>query len=108
MEFFYLGHLDVAVDWNRYMASEPQFESKMPKYFQNLHFNLKTMNSERKFRVKKWSSGLFKIDSELVGQGLHDYQNSSLRIRCMISLCTFSVIVISPRIILGAHSPNET
>lgn len=58
MEFCQLGHLDIAANLNRCMASEPPFESKMPKYFQNLHSNLKTMNSERKFTTKNmelWS-----------------------------------------------------
>lgn len=53
MEFFHLGHLDVAADQNRCTSAEPQFESKMLKYLQNLHSNLKPVNSERKFTVKK-------------------------------------------------------
>lgn len=40
-----------------------------------------------------------------MGQGLQGYQNSSLRIISIISLCTFTVI--SPKNILGIHNPNE-
>lgn len=94
----------VAMDQKRYLASEPQFERKTSKYLQNLHPNLKTINKYKKIHNKKiWGSGLDKtlqgpfIElSQPVGQWLRGHQYGALRIRYIISLCIFSVTLISP------------